>query len=550
MHCRKFVLLFVVACCTLITQAQQYLAPLPKSKNGFVVIAHRGNHVNVPENTIAAFEEAIKVGADYVEMDLRTTKDGYLILSHDGTVDRMTNGKGEIRNLTLEEVKKLQVTSPNKSDTKIYRIPEFTDVLKACKNRINIFLDFKDADVEETFRQIKSAGMEKQVVVYLNSQGRYRSWRQYAPDIPLVLSLPETIKSKEQLSFLLDQYSIEGFDNVRDSAMLTVTRENDVAVWLDIFENNPALWESLIQTGIQGISTDYPESLISYLNETKSRNGLTAFKANPEKAKIASVLSYRQFLNIPYSKEGNDNKDNRLDIYLPREYDNAKVIVYIHGGGWTGGDKSEIPKKFIEQLVSQRNYIVVSMNYRLVKDGKNRFPSQMEDVTTALSFLSANAEKYHFNGNEFALMGGSAGGHISMLYAYGYDPKKQVKTVVDFWGPTDLVDKKMRTENKAANDAIVNFVGTDDFDAQICKDASPYYRLTKETGVPTILFHGGEDPLVEVNQAEKMYKKLVSLNIPAQYELYPHEKHGVGGAAGVDVFIKTIAWLEKYYPSK
>ena len=61
-------------------------AIIPKSKNGFVVIAHRGNHVAAQENTLAAFQNAINVGADYVEIDLRTSKDSQLVIMHVGTI--------------------------------------------------------------------------------------------------------------------------------------------------------------------------------------------------------------------------------------------------------------------------------------------------------------------------------------------------------------------------------------------------------------------------------------------------------------------------------
>ena len=189
------------------------------------------------------------------------------------------------------------------------------------------------------------------------------------------------------------------------------------------------------------------------------------------------------------------------------------------------------------------------MNYRLVKEGANRFPAQIEDVQSVLKFLSGYADKYRYDGNEFALMGGSAGAHLAMLYAYGYDAAHQVKTVIDLWGPTDLADASVRADNKDADSKVVNLLGVSDPQAQVCRDASPWYRLTKETGVPTILFHGGEDPLVNVSQAEKLYKKLMDLGIPTQYEKYPHEKHGVGPAAAADVFAKTLVWLAKYYPS-
>ena len=126
-----------------------------------MVIAHRGNHVKVPENTVASVNEAILCGADYVEVDLRTTKDGRLVISHDASVDRMTNGKGKVRDLPFEAIEKLKVGADSNA---AYRIPAFEDVLHACKGRINIYLDFKDADPAAAYRQIKAAHMEKQVV--------------------------------------------------------------------------------------------------------------------------------------------------------------------------------------------------------------------------------------------------------------------------------------------------------------------------------------------------------------------------------------------------
>jgi acetyl esterase/lipase len=255
---------------------------------------------------------------------------------------------------------------------------------------------------------------------------------------------------------------------------------------------------------------------------------------------------FHSLLDVSYS---NIDKADIMDMYIPNDYVNAKVIVYLHGSGWTGGDKNEFPKQLIDELVGKRKYIVISANYRLVKDGNNRFPAQMEDISSLFSYLSIKASEYHFNGNEFALMGGSAGGHLAMLYAYGYDSGKKVKTVVDFWGPTDLTDKAVREQNKDADAKVVNLLGVADPNAQICFDASPYHRLTKETGVPTILFHGGQDPLVSVSQADKLYKKLQALGVPSEYAYYPNEKHGMKGAAGIDVFIKTLAWLNKYFPA-
>ena len=522
---------------------QQTTAPLPVSKNGFVVIAHRGSHQVKPENTTAAIEAAVKAGADYVEMDLRTTKDGKLVLCHDETVDRTTNGKGKINDLTWEEIAKLAITG---KDGNIYHIPTFSEVLKVCKDKINIYLDFKEADVTETYRQLGAARMEKNVVVYLNKVEQYLAWRKLVPEIPLMTSLPESITTKEDLAALLDKMQLEALDNIKDSAMLTAARANGIHVWLDVqgADENPAKWKQAMSKGIQGVQTDHPEELIKYLEQNNLRNGATVLPVTyPGKAEV----NYRKMLDVPYSLASTEDV---MDVYFPKVYDSAKVVLYIHGGGWTSGDKGEFPGSLIEELVGKRRYIVVSMNYRLIKDGKNRFPSQMEDVASAMKFLTAAAKKFHFNANEFALMGGSAGAYMAMLYAYGYDVNKQIKTVVDLWGPTDLTDKSVRTPDSDADRISTNLLGDPDAQAKIAFEASPYYRITKESAVPTVFFHGGADPLVPVSQADKMYKKLVSLKVPAKYEVYPNEKHGISGVVRADLFAKVIAWVEQYFPAK
>ena len=262
---------------------------------------------------------------------------------------------------------------------------------------------------------------------------------------------------------------------------------------------------------------------------------------------LHAQTDYQKLTDIPYSKE---SPDNTFDAYIPKDYAQAKVIVYLHGSGWTGGDKDEFPTQLVQELVVKRKYIVVSANYRLIKDGKNRFPAQMEDVKKLFTFLAKQASKFNFDGSSFALMGGSAGGHLALLYAYGYDEAKQVKTVVDFWGPTDFTNLAERASNTAANDKIVNLLGETDPSAAINTVASPIHRLTSQTGVPTLLFHGGQDPLVPVDQADRLYRKLQALGIPSEYNYYKDEKHGMKGLAALDVLNKTLSWLERYFPAK
>ena len=260
---------FILVLASVGVEAQRHAAPLPAANHRFIVVAHRGDHEHVPENTVASVKEAIKAGVDYVEIDLRTSKDGYLVLMHDASVNRMTNGKGNVKDLTLDSIRALQI----KNGDKIYRIPEFKDVLKACNGRINIYLDFKDADVAETYRQIKRAGMEKHVVVYINKEPQYGTWRKTAPHMPLMTSLPDTIKTAEGLARFLKTTPVEVFDNLYDHKMIAAAKKKHVAVWLDAEEENENAvgWDKVLDKKVAGMQTDHPEELIRYLEQKRVR---------------------------------------------------------------------------------------------------------------------------------------------------------------------------------------------------------------------------------------------------------------------------------------
>ncbi|MBB5635182.1 glycerophosphoryl diester phosphodiesterase [Pedobacter cryoconitis] len=272
MNSCKIILTTTLICLVSLVQGQEKPLPLPKCKNGFIVIAHRGSHLVKPENTLAAIEEAIQLGADYVEIDLRTTKDGALVLSHNETVDQQTNGIGRVRDLKLEEIKNLLVKS---RDGDVYRIPSFTEVLKICKNRINIYLDFKDADAELSYREIKAAAMENQILVYLNKADQYVDWKRTAPEMPLMSSLSKAIKTKEELEASLAQHALQAVDNITDPVILAALREKGISVFLDVqsTDENPAKWKAAMRKGVQGVQTDHPGDLISYLKKYKLRDG-------------------------------------------------------------------------------------------------------------------------------------------------------------------------------------------------------------------------------------------------------------------------------------
>src|SRR5438270_10371298 len=106
-----------------------------------------------------AFEEAVRLGADYIEVDVRTTSDGQLVLSHDATVDRCTNGKGAIAKMTFDEVRALDAGVKTGPEFAGVRTPTFDEALDYARGRIGIYVDVKQASAKELVEHIVAHGM-------------------------------------------------------------------------------------------------------------------------------------------------------------------------------------------------------------------------------------------------------------------------------------------------------------------------------------------------------------------------------------------------------
>lgn len=219
------------------------IALLPVVKHKHVVIAHRGDHTVLPENTLAAYERAIQDGVDYVEVDLRTFKDGRLYISHG-------------------------------SLTKLHKsVPSFDEVLKLCRGKVNIYLDFKDADPVVVYPMIKKAGMEKHMVVYCNTLEQVDGWHKVAPEMPLMTSIPDEVKD---LNAFFDRYPVSVIDgNIGQYTpdMLAIFKTRNVVVWLDVQakDEGPVSWQKALDTPVQGLQTDHPGALINYLKQNGNR---------------------------------------------------------------------------------------------------------------------------------------------------------------------------------------------------------------------------------------------------------------------------------------
>lgn len=122
------------------------------------VVGHRGNVYDAPENTLAALDAGIRHGCEYLEIDIRQTKDGVLVLMHDVTLDRTTDGSGPVSELTWDEIKNLDAGSWFGEGFAGTRIPTLEEALRHIKGRAIPDIDFKEGDPEELVRVMRKEG--------------------------------------------------------------------------------------------------------------------------------------------------------------------------------------------------------------------------------------------------------------------------------------------------------------------------------------------------------------------------------------------------------
>ncbi|MBW8869188.1 MAG: glycerophosphodiester phosphodiesterase family protein, partial [Acidobacteriales bacterium] len=159
----------LLCCISLNGMAAAQTAWQPLETDGKIrVIAHRGEHLHHPENTLAAFQAAIDVGADYFELDVRTTSDGKLVLMHDSTLDRTTNGTGEVHKHTFDEIRALDAGSKFSPSFAGTKVPTFEEALDLAHGKINIYVDTKYADPQQLVDTIVKHDMQDHVVIYGN----------------------------------------------------------------------------------------------------------------------------------------------------------------------------------------------------------------------------------------------------------------------------------------------------------------------------------------------------------------------------------------------
>jgi len=158
------------------------------------VIAHRGDSAHRPENTLASFASALEIGASLVELDVQLTADGHVVVVHDPTVDRTTDGRGDVRRMTLAEVRALSAGYPDRfgGAWSGERIPTLAEVLTMVGGRARVMIEIKKESVSDdvdggiearTVGEIRRQGLADRVALISFEHRALLRCRELAPEI-------------------------------------------------------------------------------------------------------------------------------------------------------------------------------------------------------------------------------------------------------------------------------------------------------------------------------------------------------------------------------
>jgi glycerophosphoryl diester phosphodiesterase len=235
------------------------------------VIAHRGAHQGIPENSVPAYEEAIRLGCDFVEIDVRTTKDKQLVSIHNASVDQyVMKQTGQVRDLTLKEIRKMDIGEKVGPAWRGTKIPTLDEILILCKKRIKIYLDLKDAEPAAIIELLKKHGLEQQVVWYV-SGARHKTIMEIKQECPACLVMPDPGETAdiERISVAynpsviatdVDHLTVEFVQKTHDLRML---------VFADDKTGTHEEWSDMLATGVDGIQTDRPAELLDFIRNNR-----------------------------------------------------------------------------------------------------------------------------------------------------------------------------------------------------------------------------------------------------------------------------------------
>ena len=246
---------------------------------------------------------------------------------------------------------------------------------------------------------------------------------------------------------------------------------------------------------------------------------------------ISETDGYYLHTNVSYGKD----ERHYLDIVVPKADTVPEgMMLYIHGGGWIGGYKEVYSDYLIQDAA--HGYVAAAINYRYANGKSVTCEDILDDIELALMCVKNTCKEYGIDINKVMLLGGSAGGHLSLMFAYTRGVTSPVKpvAVVSYAGPTNLNDEKFYSTKHVEDikKMISKISGVDLKNENLneCAEkldlASPLFYVA-EGAVPTLIFHGMKDDVVPYSNALALYNALESLGVEAEMVSFENSGHGL-----------------------
>ena len=241
-----------------------FFEPL-QPRRPFQIIVHRGEARQAPENSRAALQRCIEDGLEWAEVDLRLTKDGQHILSHDATVTDASGKSWKVSEHTWEELKVLDVGSPFAVRFAGERLLSLKECFGLCKGRLNLYLDCKSINPEQLAREIMVARLERQAVVYSDlevlrkvrtaSAGKVATMTKWRPGV----GGPEWALTNGLAAVEIDPPDIT-------PAVVTSFKRMGVKIQAKVLDDwdKPEVWDKVVAAGVDWLQTDLPEELLAH----------------------------------------------------------------------------------------------------------------------------------------------------------------------------------------------------------------------------------------------------------------------------------------------
>lgn len=242
-----------------------------KSQQKLRISAHRGNSGLAPENTLATFQKTLDMGVDFIEIDVRTSKDNQLVILHDGTLNRTTNGTGPIANLTLAEIKQLKANKGWEGQFPDERIPTLEETLqlvekwnKQKNTKTYIYVDCKQVDPKPLLKLMKQYHLDKESVYY----GDDDFLEKLKMEDPLSKRMPSLNKADEMEAKIkrLAPYAFDVNWLKMNAQLVKDIHEKNVRVYSDVLGplDQAANYKKAKELGVDLIQTDHVKSVYRY----------------------------------------------------------------------------------------------------------------------------------------------------------------------------------------------------------------------------------------------------------------------------------------------